>query len=71
MNERRRPCKVSPSIAATVQAVRKLQKAKKLNDFLKWALTEGGASAGALDYAPLPASLSQTLIARLDSIGAK
>ena len=46
-------------------------KAKKLNDFLKWALTEGEASAGALDYAPLPAALSQRLIARLDSIGAK
>lgn len=46
-------------------------KAKKLNDFLKWALTEGEASAGTLDYAPLPVALSQRLIARLDSIGAK
>ena len=43
-------------------------KARKLNDFLKWALTEGEAAAGALDFAPLPASLSQKLIARLDSI---
>ena len=43
-------------------------KAKKLNDFLKWALTEGEASASALDFAPLPASLSQKLVARLDSI---
>ena len=33
-------------------------KAKKLNDFLKWALTEGEASAGTLDYAPLPVALS-------------
>ena len=46
-------------------------KAKKLNDFLRWALTEGEASAGTLDYAPLPAALSQRLIARLDSIAAK
>lgn len=42
-------------------------KARKLNDFLRWALTEGEQSASALDYAPLPASLSQRLIARLDS----
>jgi phosphate transport system substrate-binding protein len=45
-------------------------KARKLNDFLKWALTEGEQSAAALDYAPLPASLSQRLITRLDSIQA-
>jgi phosphate transport system substrate-binding protein len=45
-------------------------KAKKLKDFLKWALTEGEQSASALDYAPLPAALSQKLIARLDSIQA-
>jgi phosphate transport system substrate-binding protein len=43
-------------------------KARKLNDFLKWALTDGAQSAAALDYAPLPASLSQRLITRLDSI---
>lgn len=43
-------------------------KARKLSDFLKWALTEGEQSAAALDYAPLPASLSQKLVARLDSI---
>jgi phosphate transport system substrate-binding protein len=43
-------------------------KARKLNDFLRWALTEGEQSAAALDYAPLPASLSQRLIARLDSV---
>lgn len=44
-------------------------KTKKLTDFLKWALTEGEQSAAALDYAPLPAELSQRLVARLDSIG--
>jgi phosphate transport system substrate-binding protein len=43
-------------------------KGKKLKDFLKWALTEGEASAAALDYAPLPAALSQRLAARIDSI---
>jgi phosphate transport system substrate-binding protein len=43
-------------------------KAQKLNEFLKWALTEGSQSAAALDYAPLPAALSQRLVARIDSI---
>lgn len=45
-------------------------KARKLTDFLRWALTEGEQSAAALDYAPLPATLSQRLVARLDSIKA-
>jgi phosphate transport system substrate-binding protein len=45
-------------------------KAKKLSDFLRWALTEGEQSAAALDYAPLPAALSQKLVTRLDSIQA-
>ena len=44
-------------------------KARKLNDFLRWALTEGEQSAAALDYAPLPDALSQRIIARLDSVG--
>jgi phosphate transport system substrate-binding protein len=43
-------------------------KARKLKDFLKWALTDGEQSAAALDYAPLPSSLSQKLAARIDSI---
>ena len=43
-------------------------KAKKLVDFLKWALTEGEASAVSLDYAPLPAAVTTKLSARLDSI---
>ena len=43
-------------------------KGKKLVDFLHWALTEGETQATALDYAPLPASMSSQLIARLDSI---
>ena len=43
-------------------------KGKKLVDFLQWALTEGEASAAALDYAPLPASLSKQLIERLSKI---
>ena len=45
-------------------------KARKLTDFLRWALTEGEQSAAALDYAPLPAALSQRLVARLDSVKA-
>lgn len=45
-------------------------KGKKLVDFLRWALTDGEASATSLDYAPLPASMAAQLTARLDSIGA-
>lgn len=45
-------------------------KARKLTDFLKWALAEGGGSAAALDYAPLPRELAQQLLVRLDSITA-
>jgi phosphate transport system substrate-binding protein len=43
-------------------------KGKKLVDFLQWAVTEGEASAAALDYAPLPAALSKQLIERLSKI---
>jgi len=49
---------------------RDAEKARKLREFLKWALSEGEQSAAALDYAPLPASLSQRLVARVDSIKA-
>jgi phosphate transport system substrate-binding protein len=44
------------------------EKARKLKDFMRWVYTEGEASAGALDYGPLPAGLTQRLVARLDSI---
>jgi len=40
-------------------------KAKKLNDFIKWALTTGQQSAPTLDYAPLPSVLVQQLQARI------
>jgi phosphate transport system substrate-binding protein len=43
-------------------------KGKKLVDFMRWALTEGEASAAALDYAPLPASVSAQLLDRLATI---
>jgi phosphate transport system substrate-binding protein len=43
-------------------------KGKKLVDFLRWALTDGQASAGALDYAPLPESMRAALLTRLDTI---
>jgi phosphate transport system substrate-binding protein len=44
------------------------EKGKKLLDFLNWALTEGETEASALDYAPLPAAMSRTLIERLKSV---
>jgi len=43
-------------------------KARKLTDFLKWALSEGRKQAAALDYAPLPDLMSTRLTTRLDSI---
>jgi phosphate transport system substrate-binding protein len=43
-------------------------KAKKLADFMHWAFTDGQRDAGALDYAPLPASLAARLTARADSL---
>ena len=46
------------------------QKARKLRDFLKWALTEGEKQASVLDYAPLPESMATRLTARLDSLKA-
>ena len=38
------------------------EKGQKLVDFLRWALREGGTSATALDYAPLP----QEMVTRLE-----
>lgn len=43
-------------------------KARKLVDFLRWALTEGEKQAAALDYAPLPPAIADRLLQRLDSI---
>ena len=43
-------------------------KGRKLKDFMRWALTEGEKQAAALDYAPLPGTMAERLIARLDSI---
>ena len=43
-------------------------KAKKLSDFIKWALTTGQQYAPPLDYAPLPTSLVAKLTARADSV---
>jgi len=43
-------------------------KARKLVDFLRWALSEGEQQAATLDYAPLPSSMAAQLQTRLDSI---
>jgi len=43
-------------------------KGRKLVDFLRWMYADGQRSAAALDYAPLPTTMTQQLIARLDSI---
>ena len=43
-------------------------KGKKLVDFVRWALTEGESSAAALDYAPLPETVSKQLLEKLAAI---
>ncbi len=42
--------------------------AKKLVDFIRWALTEGESEAAALDYAPLPANVVQLEMKQLDTV---
>ena len=44
-------------------------KARKVTDFLKWALTTGQQSAASLDYAPLPPALARQLLTRIDAAG--
>jgi phosphate transport system substrate-binding protein len=43
-------------------------KGKKLVEFLRWAYGDGEKMAAALDYAPLPASVQQRALARVNSI---
>ena len=43
-------------------------KGKKLIGFVRWALTEGEKSAATLDYAPLPATMSNQLIRQLGTV---
>lgn len=45
------------------------EKARKLSQFIRWALESGDADASALEYAPLPAALKAQLLPRIDSIG--
>ena len=45
-----------------------VSKAKKLDAFMRWALTDGQKNAAALDYAPLPPALAASLTSRIDSI---
>ncbi|HEY6137297.1 MAG TPA: phosphate ABC transporter substrate-binding protein PstS [Thermoanaerobaculia bacterium] len=41
------------------------QRAKVMNDFVKWALTDGQKEAGALGYAPLPKEVVEKELAKL------
>jgi phosphate transport system substrate-binding protein len=43
-------------------------KAQKLVDFMRWVYSTGQQNAAALDYAPLPASLTQRLNERLSTV---
>jgi len=43
-------------------------KGQKLVEFLRWAYSDGEKMAAALDYAPLPASVQQRALARVNSI---
>ena len=44
------------------------EKGKKLAEFLKWAETDGEKMAKDLDYAPLPETLQQRVLKRIDEI---
>jgi len=43
-------------------------KGKKLVEFLKWSMDKGEEMAKALDYAPLPESVQQRVVKRIDEI---
>jgi len=43
-------------------------KGKKLVEFLKWAMAKGGGMAKSLDYAPLPETVQQRVLKRIDEI---
>src|SRR3989449_711107 len=43
-------------------------KGKKLVEFLKWSMTKGEGMAKTLDYAPLPESVQQRALKRIDEI---
>jgi phosphate transport system substrate-binding protein len=43
-------------------------KGKKLVEFLKWAATKGEGMAKSLDYAPLPESIQQRVLKRIEDI---
>jgi phosphate transport system substrate-binding protein len=43
-------------------------KGKKLVEFLRWALTKGQSMAEKLDYAPLPDTVEQRVLKRIDEI---
>lgn len=43
-------------------------KGGELVGFLRWALTEGGQQAAALDYAPLPAPVVERVLQQLDEV---
>jgi len=50
------------------QHQRNAEKGRKMVEFLKWALKEGGPMARQLDFAPLPPDLSKRVLAEIDGI---
>lgn len=53
---------------AVLYAKQPQKKGRKLVEFLKWAASEGQKYAPELNYAPLPAALTQKVQARLDQV---
>jgi phosphate transport system substrate-binding protein len=43
-------------------------KGKALTGFLRWALTEGQSYCAALHYAPLPRSIAERALKKVDAI---
>ena len=50
------------------QHIKDAAKARKLADFVKWAMADGEKEAAGLGYAPLPGDLAARLSARVDSV---
>jgi hypothetical protein len=41
---------------------------KKLVQFIKWTVTDGQKLSGSLEYAPIPESVAERVLRRLDEI---
>jgi phosphate transport system substrate-binding protein len=55
-----------PSWVLVYQNQKDTSKGKALEDFLKWAVTDGQKISPTLDYAPLPSELQQRIVSKIE-----